>query len=157
MLDYIRNPVDSIQQSKLDMELDTNPLLSWMDQRLVVTGNGDEQTRGFLHDDYKEYCTQNGHNSVAITRFNNLVVDNAITRGINTAAKDTTSKRIFTGLRLRRQIDQASPLFSKPMTPNDTYDSEQKSPKRRYSGDNDTYDSNDWFKNSENFKKVVSL
>ncbi len=157
ILDYIRNPVDSIQQSKLDMELDTNPLLSWMNQRLVVTSSGDEPTRAQLHNDYKEYCIKNGHNSLAITRFNGLVVDNAITRGIQTATKDTASKRIFAGLRLRRQIDRALPLFSKPMTPNDTYDSEQESPKRRYSGANDTYDTYDGFKNSENFKEVVSL
>ena len=115
----IRYPGPSLARSKLAAELETNPLLAWMHERLIQCQPGQETAVGTLktsglYADYAAYCDEHGREPVSTTRFSRLVVDNATSRGISTdkTRVSGSGERVLKRLRLRQASDPANPLFS---------------------------------------------
>jgi putative DNA primase/helicase len=115
----IRNPGPSLARSKLAAELETNPLLAWMHERLIQCQHGHETAIGTrktsgLYADYADYCDEHGREPVSTTRFSRLVVDNATSRGISTdkTRVSGSGERVLKKLRLRQASDPANLLFS---------------------------------------------
>jgi P4 family phage/plasmid primase-like protien len=110
--DIIRNPGVNMATAKLEAELDTNPLLTWMHERLIVcdkrqeTAIGTAKTNG-LYADYIIHCDEHGREPLSLTRFSGLVVDNAVSRDIVTEKKreSGSGKNILTNIRLRDVSD----------------------------------------------------
>lgn len=115
----IRNPDPSIACSKLEAELETNPLLAWMNERLThctrgsETAIGTKQTQG-LYLDYVTYCEERGREPVSTTRFSRLVIDNATSRGIETEKMRIPGSGLhfLKKLRLHQGGDPDTTLFS---------------------------------------------
>lgn len=115
----IREPGPSIAHSKLEAELETNPLLAWMNERLIQCRHGHETAIGTLktsglYSDYATYCGEHGREPVSTTRFSRLVVDNATSRGIETEKTRVagSGERVLKKLRLRQGIDHDIALFA---------------------------------------------
>lgn len=115
----IRNPGQSLARSKLSAELETNPLLAWMHERLIQCHHGHETAVGTLkthglYSDYAAYCIEHGREPVSTTRFSRLVVDNATSRDVSTdrARVSGSGERVLKKLRLRQVSDLVPLLFS---------------------------------------------
>jgi len=112
LLDHIRQPGQVIAQFKFRAELETNPLMSWLHETVVTTGDdGSETASSEMYKSYREYCSESGHNPVSTTKFAGLLVDITTSRGIATTAKRSTVQRYFAGLRLRESTDDLKPLL----------------------------------------------
>jgi putative DNA primase/helicase len=115
----IRNPGPSIGKAKLEAEIETNPLLSWMNERLIRCTSGAETQIGNndiegLFRDYTNYCRSQVREPLSLTRFSRLVIDNAIQRGIKTEKIriKASGARALKNLCLRLQNDTDCELFS---------------------------------------------
>lgn len=115
----IRNPGQSLAKSKLSAELETNPLLAWMHERLIQCPHGHETAVGTLkthglYSDYAAYCNEHGREPVSTTRFSRLVVDNATSREVSTdrVRVSGSGERVLKKLRLRHASDMPNSLFS---------------------------------------------
>lgn len=118
--DWIRHPPAAVQKSRLEAEIDTNPILGWMVEYLIHCPAGEESSIGFkspkgqmpeldkLYPHYCDWVEGTGRQAVSVVRFGSLVVDNLVSRGFKTeVAKHPTTRRSFIrGVRLRNSYDK---------------------------------------------------
>ncbi len=123
----IRNLAPSIAASKLEAEIETNPIMAWAHERLVVCNKGQETPIGQkpmsgdmaepsrLYGDYIRFCECQGNREVALRNFSKLVIDNCVARGVRTCKtrQPGQGSTVLEGLRLRTTRDTDPYLFVK--------------------------------------------
>ena len=115
----IKYPEGTLKKIQLQSELNANPILQWMNERLIFCAKGRESYIGSghkktdsievmqdaeqskLYPNYIAWCDENGRKPVAIQRFSGLVEDMARSHDIETEKHRKNAGNIFTGLRLR--------------------------------------------------------
>lgn len=115
----IKYPEGTLKKIQIQSELNANPILQWMNDRLVFCSKGHESYIGSghkktdsievmqaaeqskLYPNYMSWCDENGRKPVAIQRFGGLVEDMARSHCIETVKHRKNMGNIFTGLRLR--------------------------------------------------------
>jgi len=110
---YITDAEESIDAHRLEIELETNPLLAWANEHLMLCHGGDETKIGNAHADphdalyasYSHYCGGAGRRPLSITSFSRNLLDQLQTRGIDTTTARRSRGTIIVGLRLRRPVD----------------------------------------------------
>lgn len=120
----IRNPGAGISKAKFEAELDTNPILFWAHESLTCCKHGEESQIGLkpakdedpdykrLYPHYLRFCENQGRQPVSLTRFSGLVVDNCISRNIETLkTRNNAGQTILRNLRLK-DITEKQKLFS---------------------------------------------
>ncbi len=119
----IKYPEGTLRKIQLQSELNANPILSWMNERLIhceknkesYVGSGHKKTdapddiliaeQTKLYPNYMGWCEENGRKSASIQRFSGLVEDMTRSHNIDTEGHKTNKGKIFTGLRLRTELD----------------------------------------------------
>ena len=121
--EVIRNPGPSIHKSKLEAELSTNPIAGWINDHVVVCDSGEETNigtgpaRGTLPNEYRLYpnyltwCERQTRRPVSLSRFSDLVIDNCVSRGIDTRKGRRGDGTYLVGLRLRKPGDKQDGLL----------------------------------------------
>lgn len=110
---YITHAEESIDAHRLEIELETNPLLAWANEQLMLCGGGDETKIGNAHADpndalyasYSDYCSGAGRRPVSSQSFSRNLLDQLQTRGIETSKSRRGRGTVIVGLRLRRPDD----------------------------------------------------
>lgn len=128
VVELINNPDGEMMRQKIEAELKVNPVLAWLNERVVqCSPNQEEDYIGTkkqlpsegLYPNYVDYCEGQGREPMAIQRFSGIVLDNCRTYGIQTTHKQGFRLKskggqgaILTGLRLRHQdFDSKKPLL----------------------------------------------
>ncbi|WML91252.1 phage/plasmid primase, P4 family [Thiothrix lacustris] len=129
VVNLINNPDGEMKRQKVEAELKVNPVLAWLDERVVqCSPNQEEDYIGTkkqlpsegLYPNYVDYCEGQGREPMAIQRFSSIVLDNCRTYGIETTHKQGYRLKtkggqgaILSGLRLRTEFDSKKlPLIS---------------------------------------------
>jgi putative DNA primase/helicase len=110
-VNLIASPDDAMQAQCLAIELETNPLLAWADERLVRCTSNETQigdkTHGpdqALFSNYCSYVEASGQRPVSMTRFSRALVDILVAHGVSTHKK-RGGFTYLSGLRLRKAYD----------------------------------------------------
>ncbi len=119
-INTIRNPGEHLSDRKLEVELETNPLLAWADENLIQCESPAESQIGTLdhgndrlYSSYHSYCLSTNKGPLALERFSGLLVDVLQSHGIATEKRRRSSGRVLTGLRVRLAGDtRTKPLLS---------------------------------------------
>ncbi|MBO0612958.1 DNA primase family protein [Thiothrix fructosivorans] len=129
VVELINNPDGEMKRQKVEAELKVNPVLAWLDERVVqCSPNQEEDYIGTkkqlpsegLYPNYCNYCEGQGREPMALQRFSSIVLDNCRTYGIQTTHKQGYRLKtkggqgaILSGLRLRTEFDSKKlPLIS---------------------------------------------
>jgi putative DNA primase/helicase len=120
----IRKLAPSILETKLDAEMEANSILAWAHEWLVRCEDGQSETRigsaplsgtyattSYLYGSYLIFCDSQGRKPVGLVNFSEYVIDNCISRGVNTEKIKTKAGMILEGLRLRTKEDKCDYLF----------------------------------------------
>lgn len=111
---------EGVEAHRLEIELETNPLLAWADEYLAVCAVGEPETGigkadgerdDGLYPSYVHYCQGAGRRPVSQTAFSRSLVDQLQTRGVETERKRRNTGACLVGLRLRRPSDGTSGLL----------------------------------------------
>ena len=119
MIKLIAEPTKAIAAGKLKAELDTNPLLQWADENLVLSGSSMETSIGNksasiftgLYANYCHHCDNSGNKPVQLTRFSELLEQQLKSRGIETYKYRKSTGRSMRGLALRNINDTQTPAL----------------------------------------------
>ncbi len=122
-VNLVKSPEGTLAKIKIQNELNTNPILAWMNDRLIVCKQGDHSFIGAgakktdlqadivrnqntkLYPNYCSWCEEEGKHPVSNRRFSELVIDNAESHGISTAKIRSNVGAYLEGLRLRKDTD----------------------------------------------------
>ncbi len=125
----VKYPEGTLAKIKQQNDLNTNPILAWMNDRLIRCAHGNHSFIGAgskktdlpdeiieaqntkLYPNYCGWCEEQGKLPVAINRFSDLIADNARSHGIETEKKRGSKGNYFEGLRLRANTDTQSLLL----------------------------------------------
>lgn len=114
-LNTIRNPGQSVANNKLEIELETNPLLRWADQRLITCEPNHESKIGNKHDasdrlypNYRAFCDASGITPQSIKYFSKRLVDVLTSHGVATEKKRKGSNNFLRGIRVRLAGDNTT-------------------------------------------------
>jgi len=120
----IRKLAPSILKTKLEAEMEANSILAWAHEYLVKCEGGKSEThigsaplsgtsatKFYLYGSYFIFCDSQGRKPVGLVKFSRYVIDNCISRGVNTKKIKTSSGMILEGLRLRTDEDKCDYLF----------------------------------------------
>ena len=120
----IRKLAPSIQETKLEAEMEANSILGWAHEWLVRCTQGQSETRigsaplpgtyattSYLYGSYLIFCEHQGRKPIGLVNFSRHVIDNCVSRGVNTRKIKTKDGMILEGLRLRIKEDKCDYLF----------------------------------------------
>lgn len=116
-LNVIMNPEGEVLKQKIETEISTNPILGWLDERVIQCQEREESYVGdagslpalYLYPNYAKWCENQGREPMAVKRFSGLVVDNCQTYGIATSKVKNRNGAYLKHLRLRRADDINTP------------------------------------------------
>lgn len=115
-LNAIRHPDKCLSERKLEVGLETNPLLAWADEYIITCDKGLEGQIGTLDDgrdrlypSYHAYCLSTNKSPLALERFSGILVDVLQSHGIDTQKKRKSVGRVLVGLRVRLAGDKDTP------------------------------------------------
>lgn len=114
----VANPDAAMRAQRLRIELETNPLLAWADEKLVECGAGRETRIGdgtyepcdALYPSYRTFTEARGQQPVSLTRFSRALADILHDYGVVTQ-KDRGKFTFMVGLALRGVHDEAMELL----------------------------------------------
>jgi putative DNA primase/helicase len=120
-LNVIMNPEGEVLRQKIETEISVNPILGWLDERVVQCQRHEESYSGdassphslYLYPNYIKWCENQGCKPRSVRGFRKLVAQQCGTYGIATSADDDNKGAYLKHLRLRRIDDiNTPPLIS---------------------------------------------
>lgn len=119
-VNMVASPDTAMEAQGLAVELETNPLLAWADEKLVKCSPSEAETKvgdkthrpdEGMYSNYCDFIDAIGQRPVSMTRFSRALLDVLRAHGINTS-KARSSYTYLHGLRLRKVCDDAAGLVS---------------------------------------------
>ncbi|MDD5393152.1 MAG: phage/plasmid primase, P4 family [Thiothrix sp.] len=120
VIDLINNPQGSMLRQKIETEINTNPILGWLDDCVIPCEKGEKESgignaegdySTHLYPSYVKWCSTQGRQPKSMTSFSSLVIDNCKTYGIDTAKHKTSTGMVLLKIRLRTSSDYGKPLL----------------------------------------------